>query len=419
MSLPQSKSSLLKQPRALWAVGFACIIAFMGLGLVDPILPAIAQKLDASESQVTLLFTSYNAVMAIAMLITGAISSRLGIKGTLLTGIVIIAIFSALGGFSNDIWVLIGLRGGWGLGNALFVATALSAIVSLSTSGVAQAIILYEAAIGLGISIGPLLGGELGSISWRGPFLGVAVLMIIAFFSLLFMMPKAKKTEKKQPKISLMDPFRALKHRGLLIYGLTAAMYNIGFFTLMAYAPFVMGLNERVLGYVFLGWGLLLAFTSVFVAPRLQARYGTNKVMCIMLTLFALTLLAMGIWTTTQWVVIAAVVFAGALLGNNNTLITTAVMNAAPVERPVASAAYSFLRFIGGAIAPFLAGKLAEWYNPHVPFIVGAAFVLASVLFILMNLKHVKHIDELGSAHSEPPHSEQPTNSTVQAEPAL
>jgi len=55
------------------------------------------------------------------------------------------------------------------------------------------------------------------------------------------------------------------------------------------------------------------------------------------------------------WLVIVAVIFAGALLGNN-TLITTVVMNAAPVELSTASAAYSFLRFIGGAaIAPFVA----------------------------------------------------------------
>ena len=41
-------------------------------------------------------------------------------------------------------------------------------------SSVAQAIILYEAALGLGIAVGPLVGGVLGSISWRGPFFGVS-----------------------------------------------------------------------------------------------------------------------------------------------------------------------------------------------------------------------------------------------------
>ncbi|MUG71568.1 MULTISPECIES: MFS transporter [Paenibacillus] len=394
-----AETSLLKQPRSVWAVFFACIIAFMGLGLVDPILPAIAKQLHASQSEVTLLFTSYNAVMAVAMLITGAISSRLGIKWTLITGIVIIALFSALGGLSNGIWNLIGLRGGWGLGNALFVATALTAIVSLSNSGTAKAIILYEAAIGLGISVGPLLGGELGAISWRGPFLGVATLMLVAFFSLLIMMPKSKMTNTTKHKTSLLDPFRALKHRSLVVFGIAACLYNFGFFTLLAYAPFVMGLDEHGLGYVFLGWGLLLAITSVFMAPKLQQRFGTVTSMCAMLFLFGLVLLTMGIWTSTQWVIIASVIFAGALLGNNNTLITTAVMNAAPVERSTASAAYSFLRFLGGAAAPYLAGKLAEVFNPHVPFIVGAGFVMISVLFITLNRKHLKHVDHAGAAH--------------------
>jgi len=395
-----TQTSLLAQPKSVWAVFFASIIAFMGLGLVDPILPAIAEQLHATHSQVTLLFTSYNAVMAVAMLITGMISSRLGIKWTLLSGIVIIAIFSALGGLSNGIWSLVSLRGGWGLGNALFVATALAAIVSLSNSGTAKAIILYEAAIGLGISVGPLLGGWLGAMSWRGPFLGVAALMVIAFVGLIVLMPKSNQTQQTgQTKTSIIDPFRALKHRSLLVFGIAAALYNFGFFTLLAYAPFVMGLDEHGLGFVFLGWGILLAVTSVFMAPVLQAKFGTIKSMCAMLVMFGILLFIMGTWTSSQAVIIICVIAAGAMLGNNNTLITTAVMNAAPVQRSTASAAYSFLRFIGGAIAPFMAGKLAEIYNPSIPFIVGGGFVIISVLFILMNKKHISHVDDVEVGH--------------------
>ncbi|WEG12035.1 MFS transporter [Pullulanibacillus sp. KACC 23026] len=390
------------QSIAVWAVFFACIIAFMGLGLVDPILPAIATQLKATPSQVTLLFTSYNAVMAVAMLITGALSSRLGIKRTLLCGIVIIAFFSAAGGLSNNIWAIVGLRGGWGLGNALFVATALTAIVTLSNNGTAKAVILYEAAIGLGISVGPLLGGELGAITWRGPFLGVAALMVLAFIFVSVLMPGTRKLNAGKPKAkstSLLDPFRALKHRSIVVFGLAACLYNFGFFTLLAYAPFVMGLDAHGLGYVFIGWGVLLALTSVFMAPKLQQRFGTVSSMCAMLFLFALLLIIMGIWTDIQWVIIVAVILAGAMLGNNNTLITTAVMNAAPIERSTASAAYSFLRFLGGAVAPYLAGKLAEWFSPHVPFIVGGVFVLVSVLFILVNRKHVHHVDQVEAGH--------------------
>jgi MFS transporter, ACDE family, multidrug resistance protein len=82
----QTEDSVWRQPKAVWAVAFACVVAFMGLGLVDPILPAIARQLDATPSQVELVFTSYFLVTGVAMLITGVVSSRVGHKRTLLAG---------------------------------------------------------------------------------------------------------------------------------------------------------------------------------------------------------------------------------------------------------------------------------------------------------------------------------------------
>lgn len=171
----QQKTGLFSQPKAVWAVAFACVISFMGIGLVDPILPAIAAQLHASPSEVSLLFTSYLLVTGFMMFFSGAISSRIGAKWTLLLGLIFIIVFAALGGSSSSIAQLVGYRGGWGLGNALFISTALAVIVGVSVGGSAKAIILYEAALGLGISVGPLAGGELGSISWRAPFFGVSV----------------------------------------------------------------------------------------------------------------------------------------------------------------------------------------------------------------------------------------------------
>jgi ACDE family multidrug resistance protein len=172
--------SPFKQPRAVWAVAFACVVSFMGIGLVDPILPALASGLHATPSQVSLLFTSYLVVTAVAMLVVGWVSSRIGAKPTLAVGLILIVVFAALAGTSNSIGGIVGFRAGWGLGNALFIATSLAVIVASASGGFAGAIILYETALALGIAVGPLLGGELGSISWRGPFFGVATLMSIA-----------------------------------------------------------------------------------------------------------------------------------------------------------------------------------------------------------------------------------------------
>lgn len=51
---------LLRQPKAVWATAGASVAAFMGIGLVDPILPSVAQGLHATAGQVPLLFTSYS-----------------------------------------------------------------------------------------------------------------------------------------------------------------------------------------------------------------------------------------------------------------------------------------------------------------------------------------------------------------------
>ncbi|EMT51834.1 MULTISPECIES: MFS transporter [Brevibacillus] len=385
-----SFQTLFKQPKSAWAVAFACIVAFMGIGLVDPILPAIAEKLNATPSQVSLLFTSYMVMTGITMLVTGWVSSRIGPKPTLLFGLLAIIVFAFMGGMSNSVTEIVWYRAGWGLGNAFFISTALAVIVSVASGGTAGAIVLYEAAIGLGMSVGPLLGGLLGGISWRGPFFGVSVLMAIAFLAVFVLLNEVPAPKRRS---SISDPLRALTHRGLFTLAATALLYNYGFFTLLAFSPFVLHMDEHSLGFVFFFWGVMLAITSVIIAPLLQRKYGSIPTLNMMLFLLAIVLAVMGFGVESQTTLVVAIVIAGAILGIINTVLTTAVMDVAPVERAVASSAYSFVRFSGGAIAPWLAGKLAEWYSPHVPFYAGAVAVIVSILVLAVGKKVLAHVN--------------------------
>jgi MFS family permease len=378
-----------RQPRTVWSVAFACVIAFMGIGLVDPILKPIADDLGASASQVSLLFTSYMAVMGVAMLVTGWVSSRAGAKRTLLLGLLVIIIGAGLAGAQDSVGGIVAFRAVWGLGNALFIATALATIVRAARGSVGQAIILYEAALGVGIAAGPLLGGWLGGHSWRWPFWGVSALMLIAFIAIIATLPATPPTGHRS---SISAPLRALSHRGLLTVGLTALLYNFGFFTLLAFTPFPLAMGAHEVGLVFFGWGLLLAFTSVVVAPRLQRRFGTLPGIVGALLGFAVILAAMALGTGHKPVLVVGVILAGAFLGINNTLITETVMKVSPVERGVASAAYSFVRFGGGAIAPYLAGKLGE-RSVHAPFWVGSGAVVLAVMVLLTARTEVQATD--------------------------
>jgi len=403
-----TSSNMFKQPKAVWAVAFACVISFMGIGLVDPILPKIAgpDGLNASKTMTELLFTSYLVVTAVAMLVTGWVSSRLGAKRTLIVGLVLIVIFAALAGASQHIGEIIGFRAGWGLGNALFIATSLAVIVGSASGGFAGAIVLYETALGVGIACGPLVGGILGTVSWRGPFFGVAVLMGIALIATITMVSDLPRPATKS---SIIEPIAALKHRSLLTTSITGLLYNWGFFTILGYTPFLMGdITAIQLGFVFFGWGIFVAIFAIFGAPALRERVGTPKTLYGAFSLMTVLSLVIGIWSQHPVVVICAVIASGIVIGLNNTLVTTAVMSIAPVPRPVASATYGFVRFIGGGLAPYVASLLVEHvdHGAHLPFYIGAVTVALGAIALSTVHGALTAADQV-DAHAEPAGEEQ------------
>ncbi|MGA1828854.1 MFS transporter [Microbacterium sp.] len=404
----EQKPSILRQPPAVWAIAFACMVSFMGIGLVDPILPAISAELDATPTEAMLLFTSYLLITAIAMFFAGFISSRLGVKRTLLIGLVLIVVFAALAGLSGSVGQIIGFRAGWGLGNALFISTALAAIVGAASGGSRQAVVLYEAALGLGMAVGPLVGGLLGSISWRGPFFGTATLMGIAFIAITVML--RADTEPRE-RISFTAGFVALRHPALRTLAITALFYNYSFFTLLAYSPFPIAaaadaagfeFGAQELGFVFFGWGVALAIASVLVAPVLTRRFGLRPVLFAMFGLLAAALAVMALFATSAVVLITVVIVAGLFLGVLNTALTETVMEATDLPRSVASSTYSGVRFLGGAVAPAVAGGIAVAFGVGAPywFAVGS-LVVAIVVLAVAGHRITRHAIPHESAEEE------------------
>jgi ACDE family multidrug resistance protein len=387
---------ILRQPTSVWATAGASVVAFMGIGLVDPILPSIAKGLQATPSQVSLLFTSYFLITAVAMLVTGFVSSRVGGRRTLLLGLAFVVVFAALAGTSGSVAQLVGFRAGWGLGNALFVSTALAVIVGAAAGGSAAAILLYESALGLGMACGPLLGALLGNFSWRYPFFGTATLMAIGFLCITAFL---KEQPRPARKTALLDPIKALGHGGLASAAASAFFYNYTFFTVLAFTPFVLDMTPYKSGAVFFAWGLLLAAFSVIVAPRMQARFGSLKVLGGSLVLLAIDVAVLGYGDHTAAIV--CTVLSGAFIGVNNTVYTELALGVSDAPRPVASAGYNFVRWFAAAAAPYLAPKIEEWSDIHIPFVVAALTAVVGALVVFVRRSALTHeAEELETRHA-------------------
>jgi MFS transporter, ACDE family, multidrug resistance protein len=388
---------LREQPRAIWAVLFACIVAFMGIGLVDPILPVIAKGVHASASQVELLFTSYFLIIGVSNLLAGFASTRLGAKRTLLVGLALVVAFSALAGSSNTVAQIVGFRAGWGLGIALFVSTSMSVIVATAKGGVSAAVVLFESALGVGIASGPLVGGLLGGVSWRAPFFGVAILMTIAFGAIaLGLAPTAKAPASE--RIGALEPLKALRHGSLLAASVVALLYNFGFFTLLAYTPLPLGLGVHQLGIVFFAWGVLLAIGAVLGAPAMTRRFPLVPLLVALFASIVADLLAVGFGIHSQAVMIPAIVVSGIFLGVANASLSTLLMRVSIAGPSISASATNFVRFVGGAVAPYLAGKLSTSLSVGAPLFVAAIAVTVGIV-LLLACRTALEID----VHAQPP----------------
>ncbi|WP_278313932.1 MFS transporter [Lolliginicoccus levis] len=366
------------QPLPVWITAFAAVIAFMGIGLVDPILTSISESLGATPAQTTLLFSSYLGVQVIAMLLTGVAAYRFGPKRTLVAGLALIVLAAGLCAAASSIDQLVALRALWGLGNALFIATALSIIVGAASGGQQGAILLYEAALGIGLSVGPLVGAVLGSLSWRGPFAGTAILMGAALIMSALLLPR---DHGERTPIRLRDPLLALRDRALLSTSIGAALYTAGFFTVLAWVPFILHRGPFFIGAIFFAWGIAVALSGVILAPRLAHRFGERHTTIGVVLVYALLLLTIAVGSTP--VIIAAVVLSGLASGVLNTLFTGIAMSTTSSPRAVASAGYNFCRWAGGAIAATLVGHIAIWTGTdRAPMLVAAIACVAAALVL-------------------------------------
>ncbi len=291
---------------------FATFLAFMGIGVVDPLLPVIAEQIGASKSQVELLFTAYIFTMAIMMLPAGLLAGKLGDKKLMIIGLAIVTVFAFLCGFSNSIAELSIYRAGWGLGNSMFFATAMTLLIALSDE-VSSAVGLYEAAIGLGMAGGPLVGGILGGFTWRYPFYATGVLIFVAFI-LVISLVKEPQIKQKRKTAGLKEMGHLFTHKPFIQGAFAGMLYYYGFFTVLAYSPLVLKLSAIKLGLIFFGWGLCLAYGSAVLSHQLERRWEPKPLLRFGLFVFAV-LLVLLFFVKTMWLFITIIIISGLISG--------------------------------------------------------------------------------------------------------
>ena len=146
--------------RSPLAVLFAAVLVDMvGFGIILPLLPYYAESMGASPVQVTLLVASFSAMQLVAAPLWGAVSDRRGRRPLIVAGLFASAISYLIFGLADSLALLFVSRMAAGAaGGTISVAQAYVADTTVATQR-ARALGLLGAASGLGIMLGPAIGG--------------------------------------------------------------------------------------------------------------------------------------------------------------------------------------------------------------------------------------------------------------------
>ncbi|MDA2978408.1 MAG: DHA2 family efflux MFS transporter permease subunit [Actinomycetota bacterium] len=204
----------------LAVLSLSLVIIGLDNTILNVALPTLVRELDASASQLQWMVDSYVLVFAGLLLTMGALGDRFGRKLALNAGLVIFGAASVFAAFAGSADALIIARSLMGVGGALIMPSTLSIITNIFTGAErGRAIAAWAAVAGLGIVIGPALGGWLLEHYWWGSIFLINIFIVGVAILLGF----ALVPESKDPTATPLDPIGAL----LSIAGLVGLVYSI------------------------------------------------------------------------------------------------------------------------------------------------------------------------------------------------
>lgn len=409
---------------AVVCVALAAVVAAMSS--LNVALPDIARSTHADETQLTWVVDAYSLFFAGLLLPAGALGDRFGRRRTLLAGLAVFGIGSAVAMAAGGAHELIALRAVIGVGAALVMPSTLSTITgTFDADKRTQAVSIWAGVAGASAVLGVVAAGTLLEFwSWRSVFALNVVLALVAIIGTLRVVPES--ADPDAPRLDVAGALIAVTGLFVLVYSVieapthgwtdvrTLAGLGLGVVVLLAFVRFELRaahpmLDPRIFRHRGLAAGsasILIQFFAFFgfvfvvlqylqlargdsplrsalsmlpmavtmmptarLVPRLVERYGARLVCSLGLVLVALGLVVISRVDATSpyWLLLVGLLPLGAGMGAAMTPATSAITEALPAsQQGVGSAMNDLSRELGGALGIAVAGSvLTSVYRSH------------------------------------------------------
>jgi DHA1 family multidrug resistance protein-like MFS transporter len=381
-------------------------VVMLGFGMVMPIMPFYIESMGASGTELGLLVAISPFIQLLASPLWGSVSDRYGRKPVLILGLLGYGISMVLFGLADQLWMLFAARGGGALLSAATMPTTM-AYISDSTSEEDRGggMGMLGAATGLGMVLGPALGGLLGEDSLSTPFFLTAAVCLLTLLLVLLFLPESLPANDRGGRASQGSPRTQVRELGKALAGPMAMLLFMAFlvsfgltnfqgiFGYYALKKFDYGTEE--VGWILTVAGLVSALTQGILTGPLTKRWGEAKV--IKATLLA-GAIGFGLLLTADS--LPMVLLTTGLFTLPNALLRPAVISLtskyAGTSQGVAMGLNNSCNSLGRVVGPIWAGFAFD-LDYNLPYLSGAAIMfvgfLASLAWLTQERKSPVHAE--------------------------
>lgn len=399
----------------LFILSFTLLVVMLGYGMVMPIMPFYIEQLGAGGTELGWLMSTYSLMQLICAPVWGVLSDRYGRKPILSIGVLGYAITLFMFGLAKTFAML-------------FIARSFSGILSSATMPTAMAYIgdntpqkeksrgmgQLGAMVGVGVILGPLMGGLLSTDSLSLPFFVGSGLAFLALLLVIFLLPESKpasaqtdelvspndqnpsdktdsvKLEATRPRTRdiylrvLLSPVGILL---LLIFIMSFGMTNfqgmIGLYVVDKFA-----FNTKQVGAIWMVMGVVLILVQGGLTGPLSKKLGELALIRLGLLGGAIgfVLVALAVNYITSLLALGTFIFALALIGP---ALNSYISTFAGEQQGTVMGLNSAMTSLGRVAGPLWGGYIYD-INIEYPFFSGAATLLLGLLVSLFGLEKWK-----------------------------
>lgn len=398
---------------ALTLLFLTLFIVMLGFGVIMPILPFYAESMGANATALGLLFATYSIIQFFTSPIWGQVSDRIGRKPPLLIGLLGFSLSFLLFGLATELWMLFAARILGGFLSAATLPTVLAYIADTTDeehrgSGMG----VLGAAMGLGVTFGPVIGGVLGEYNQQLPFFFSAAVGLAVAIAMFFVLPESLPPEARQRGGVAARPNLGLRNVLLALSGPLGFIMVLAFLASFAaanleatFALFTevgLGFGEGELGIIFGAMGITMALTQgLLVGPTIN-KWGEPRMIQI-----GLVASAAGFILLLFAVDLASMILIMVVMGVGNAAMRPAINSLVskrtlPSEQGNTMGIVNSYNSLGRIFGPVVGGVLFDTLGHQSPFIFGALIFVITYLLSISMFRRDEVRNRVGKPSSEP-----------------